>query len=64
MEADYDWPAVFRNLMKAWLVWRITTRIMSREGARPRVSGFFFKEIVQSVLLFGAEKWLVTPFME
>ena len=29
----------------------------------PQVYGFFFKLIVQSVLLFGAETWEVTPRM-
>ena len=38
-------------------------RIFSREGAESRVSGFFFKYVIQSVLLFGAEKWVVTPRM-
>ena len=36
-------------------------RILSREGARPQVSRFFFKYVVQSVLLFGAETWVVNP---
>ena len=35
--------------------------ILIREGARPRVSGFFSKSVVQSVLLFGADTWVVTP---
>ena len=36
-------------------------RILIREGERPQVSGFFFKSVFQSVLLFGAETWVVTP---
>ena len=39
------------------------SRILSREGARPRVSGFFFKSAIQSVLIFGAETWVITPHM-
>ena len=35
-------------------------QILSREGAAPRVSGFFFKSLVQAVLLFVSETWLVT----
>ena len=41
----------------------IISRIMIREGARPQVSGFFFKAVVQSVLLFGTETWVVNPCM-
>ena len=37
------------------------TRILSREGAEPRVSGFFFKAVVQAMLLFGLETWVVIP---
>ena len=38
-------------------------RILSREGAAPRVFGFFFKAVMHAVLLFGSETWLVTPYM-
>ena len=36
-------------------------RILIREGERPRISIFFFKAVVQFVLLFGEETWVVTP---
>ena len=39
------------------------TRILSREGADPRVYVFFFKSVVQAVLLFGSEIWAVTLCM-
>ena len=39
------------------------SRILSREGSAPRVSEFFFNAVVQTVLLFGAENWVVTPRM-
>ena len=37
---------------------------MEREGATARISGAFLKGVVQQVLLFGAETWVVTPSME
>ena len=40
-------------------VWRRISRILSREGATPRVSGFFFKDVIQAVLIFGAGTWVV-----
>ena len=61
--ADDYWPEVTWNLTKAWAVWRRMTRILVRQGARPGVSGFFFKAVVQLVLLFGAETWVVNPRM-
>ena len=39
------------------------SRIMSREGARPQVSGVFFKVVVQLLFLFGSDTWLVTTCM-
>ena len=37
--------------------------ILIREGSLRWVYGFFFKATVQSVLLFCAETWVVTPCM-
>ena len=39
-------------------------QILSREGENKRVLGNFFKAVVQQVLMFGAEKWVVSPQME
>ena len=61
--SDGDSTAVVQNLTKAKRVWQRMSRILVREGARPRVSVFFFKAVFQSVLLFSAEMWLVTPRM-
>ena len=40
------------------------TKILSREGADKRVSGKFFKAVVQQVLLFGEETWVLNPRIE
>ena len=61
---DNYWTAVVGNLSKARVVWRRLTRILIRKGAAPQVSGFLFKAMVQSVILFSAETWVVTPCME
>ena len=58
-----DWPEVVRNMAKARAVWGRMTSIHSREGVEPRLSGFSFKVVVQSVLIFGAETWVATPCM-
>ena len=39
----------------------ISKCILSREEENPRVSSFFFKVFIQSVLIFGAETWVVNP---
>ena len=61
LAADDDWPAVVKNLSRARAIWRRMTLILSRVGAVPRVSGFFFKAVVQAVLIFGSETWVVNP---
>ena len=63
-EGDDDWPAVAGNLGKSRKSWGRLQRILSREGETQRVSGNFFKAVVQQVLLFGAETWVVLPIME
>ena len=61
--ADNDWPTLSQNLVKARAVWWRMSKILSREGARLQVSGFFSKSTIQLVLLFDAESWVVNPHM-
>ena len=61
---DDDWPAVAGNLVKVRKSWGRLEMILSREGADKRVSGTFFKSVVQQVLLFGAETWVLTQQIE
>ena len=36
-------------------------RILAQDDATPQVSGMFYKAIIQTVLLFSSETWVVTP---
>ena len=40
------------------------SQILSWERVDPKVLGHFFKTVVQAVLLFGTEMWVLTPRME
>ena len=51
---DNDWFAVVGNLGKAQKSWGQLSRILSREGADPKVSVKFYKEVAQAVLLVRA----------
>jgi hypothetical protein len=62
-EVDSDWPALRRNLTRARQRWAMISRLLVREGASPRVSGYFYKAVVQSVLLFGSETWVWSQSM-
>ena len=61
---DDDWHAVVGKLQKTRKSWGRLLRILRREGADPKVSGYFFKAVTQAVLLFGAETWVLTSRME
>ena len=61
---DDNWPAVAENFVKERKSWGRLSRILIREGAEMRVSGNFFKAVVQAVLLFLAEMWVLTPMIE
>ena len=52
---DNNWPALVSNLARAKNFWSRMLHILIREGAAPRVSGFFFMAVIHGVLLFIAE---------
>jgi len=58
---DTDWPAVYTNLKKTRQRWARVSRVLAREGADARVSGMFYKAVIQSVLLYSCETWVITP---
>ena len=56
-----DYPALYKNLIKARQRWAHAARILARDNANPRIAGKFYKAIVQSVLLYSSETWTITP---
>ena len=61
MASDNNFPEVVGNLRKARKIWPCLSRILGRGVASPRVSGVFFKDVVQSVIIFGEETWVMNP---
>ena len=61
--SDSDWPALHKNLAKTRQRWAQVSPLLAREGANPRVSAMFYKAVVMSTLLHGAESWVITPSM-
>ena len=59
--ADEDWPEVFKNLWREHKKWARMTRVLSREGADARTLGQIYLAVVQSVMLYGLETWVMTP---
>jgi hypothetical protein len=58
---DDDIQVVRSQLCKARGTWARIGQVLRRENAPPRVSAKFYKAIVQSVLLYGSETWVLSP---
>ena len=58
---DDDVRTVRSQLCKARGTWARVGQVLRRENAPPRVSAKFYKAIVQSVLLYGSETWVLSP---
>ena len=58
-----DWTAVIHNINKAWQVWGRLGKLLQREGAERKVLEFFYHAVVQAILLFGPETWVLLATM-
>jgi hypothetical protein len=47
---DNDWAAARSNLQKAIKRWATISRVLIRESASPRISAFFYKATIQTIL--------------
>ena len=56
-EGDDDTPAAMRQLARARDTWRRFNAVLSRQGASARTRGYFYKAVVQAILLYGSESW-------
>ena len=50
-EKDDDQYAAIRQLNRAKQKWARISKILTTQGVEPRVKGYFYKAIVQAVLL-------------
>ena len=58
-----DWDFLYQNLWKARRWWRMLGKVVNKSGATVRVRGMFYKTVVQSVLFYGRDSWVVTGDM-
>jgi hypothetical protein len=61
LQDDDDIQAVRSQLCKTRGTWARVGQVLRRENVPPRVSAKFYKAIVQSVLLYGSETWVLSP---
>ena len=58
---ENDWPAVVTKLRKDQKKWVRLLRVLGREGADDRTLGTFYMVVVQVVLIFVSETWVMYP---
>ena len=63
-EEENDWPAGVRNLRSARQKWARLNRILSREGEDERTLRHIYLAVVQLVLLYRSETWVLKPRMQ
>ena len=61
LASDDDWLAVVHNLRWAQQKWARLSRVLSREVAGARTLGIIYVAVVQVVLLYGLDMWVLTP---
>jgi len=60
---DNEWPTIYRNLQRARQQWARISRLMRTEHVEKKAAGMFYKAIVQSVLLYCCETWVIDERM-
>ena len=60
-DKDDDLEAIDLQLKKARMTWgRIGKIIKKRTNGNPKIMSIFYKVIIQSVLLYGSESWVIS----
>ena len=59
--SDNDFTAVEQNLWREQVKWGCLEKILEREGENRRTMGRFYVAVVQAVLLFRSETWVLSP---
>jgi hypothetical protein len=59
-EEDSDNATVERNLQKARKSWGMVATVLARRETSAHKMAYFYQAIVQAVLLYGSETWVVT----
>ncbi len=60
---DNDTQAVQAQVVKTRKCWDCVGKVLRSKNASPHVCGYFYKAVIQGVLLFGSETWNLTPVL-
>ena len=59
-DQDDDDHAALRQLGRAREKWGRVSHVLNSQGASSRARGYFYKAIIQAVLLYGSESWTLS----
>ena len=62
-QTDDDWLAVRRKIMRARSVWGRLGTLFLRKGEDPKVLASFYRAVVQAIILYGSETWVLLASM-
>ena len=57
---DDDVQAVRAQIRKACATWARVSNVLRAQNAASRISAKFYKAVVQSLLLYGSETWVIS----
>jgi hypothetical protein len=57
---DNDWPAVCHAIKRAQIVWIHLRNLTRKDKADPKTMTSTYKAVVQAILLYGAESWVLS----
>ena len=60
---DNDCPAVQHNIGKKFSVWHSLVKLLRQEGSDNQVSALFYRAVIQVVLLFESDSWVLLDVM-
>ena len=59
-DKDCDQVAIEHQLQRARAKWKRFSKILTAEGMDSKIAGYFYKVVVQTVLLYGSESWVIS----
>ena len=59
-EDDDDTKCITTQIARARAKWWRIAKILKSKGANAKIMGKFYKAVIQAVLLYGAESWVLT----
>ena len=60
---NIEWAALYHNLMKAQQMWGMVSRVLVKVGATMQALEMMYKTVVQMVLIYVSESWVITDEM-